>query len=143
MRDVNATVIVDLGLQEEEILKKLDKDARWGINKAIKEGLKVEEGKEEEWKEFYDIYKKTVTEGGTNPEFLENLKENTKVFFVCKYKDKIIAGAGIWFVDEYDINTPRLYFNASLREHQNLQPNNLLYWNCILWCKNNGYKKFD
>src|SRR3989344_4630163 len=101
MKDINATVLVDLSLQEEELLKNLHKDARWGINRAIKEGLVVEKGKENDWKEFYLIYKKTVIEGGTNPETLEQLKKNTRAFFVCRYKTKIIAGSGIWFVDEY------------------------------------------
>ena len=143
MKDINATVMVDLEGSEDELLKRLHKDARWGINKAIKLGLGVEEGKEQDWREFYSIYRKTVIEGGTNPESLEELKEKTNAFFVCKKQGKIIAGAGIFFTDMYNPEIRRIYFNASLREFQNFQPNNLLYWHCLLWAKNNHYKQFD
>jgi len=146
MKDINATVIVDLKPSKEELMRNLHKDARWGINRAIKEGLVVEEvedGDEKDWKEFYDIYKTTMLEGGSSPANLEGLKEKSEVLFVCKDKDRVIAGAGIWFVDIYDIKTPRLFTNASLKEYFKKQPNNLLYWKCILWAKNKGYEKFD
>ena len=143
MKDINATVIVDLNKNEEQLLKDLHKDARWGINKAIKEGLTVKEGEDEDWKKFYEIYKETIIEGGTNAESLEELKKNTTAFLICKKDEKIIAGAGMNFIDMYNDRMPRLYFNASLKEYQSFQPNNLLYWKCMLWCKKNGYKEFD
>jgi len=145
MRDINATIIVDLTPNEEKIKARLHKDARWGIGRAERDGLVVEENQNpEDWKEFYEIYKNTMKLGGTMPETLENLKKNSEVFFVCKNKEgKVIAGAGIWFLDKYDFKIPRLYFNASLSEYQKSQPNNLLYWKCILWCKEKGYGKFD
>src|SRR3989338_6618916 len=144
MRDINATVIIDLDKSEEEIINNLHKDARWGINKARKENLIVEEtNKEDDWEEFYEIYKETMKLGDSKAKELEELKAKSRVLFICKKDDKIIAGAAIWFMDIYDINIPRLYLNASLREYQNFQPNNLLYWNCILWGKKNNYKKFD
>lgn len=144
MKDVNATVIVDLEPREEDIMKNLHKDARWGINRAKKEGLIVEEAdNEKSWKEFYEIYKKTMEEGGSNPSTLEEIKKKSHILFVCKKNEKIIAGAAIWFVEKYDKNIPRLYLNASLKEYLDLQPNNLLYWHCLLWSKNKKYDKFD
>ena len=38
MKDINATVIIDLTPDEKKIFKNLNKDARWGIKKAEKEG---------------------------------------------------------------------------------------------------------
>ncbi|MDD5133562.1 MAG: peptidoglycan bridge formation glycyltransferase FemA/FemB family protein [Candidatus Nanoarchaeia archaeon] len=144
MKDINATVIVNIEPSEEDILKNLQKDARWGLNKAKNEGLTVREiSSDEEWNNFYEVYKKTVIEGGINPDSLEELKKNTAVLFICEKEGKIIAGAGIFFTDMYDKEIPRLYINASLREYLNSQPNNLLYWNCLTWAKNKGYKKFD
>lgn len=140
MKDINATVIINLALSEEEILEKLHKDARWGIKRAEREKLTVELAKsDQDWQEFYELYKKTIVEGGANVETLEHLKENDKVLFLCKKDNRIIAGAGISIKNDI----PKLARNASLKEFLNLQPNNLLYWNCILWCKNNGYEKFD
>jgi len=137
MKDINATVIVDLRPTEKEILNNLQKDARWGIGRAKKEGLTIEESKE--WEEFYEIYKKTMVEGRGNIETLEHLKEHGDVLFICKKDKKIIAGAAIEIIN----GVPMLCRNASSKEYLHMQPNNLLYWHCILWCKRKGYDKFD
>lgn len=144
MKDANATVIVELNKSEEEILNGLHKDARWGINRAKKDGLIVEESSSDgDWQDFYKAYTLTQLAGENISASLEELKNRTYVFFVCKKEGKVIAGAGIWFSDKYDEHMPRLYFNASLKDYQRFQPNNLLYWHCILWCKKNGYPQFD
>jgi len=71
---------------------------------------------------------------------LEFLKKTSDKLFLCFKDSRVIGGA---VIKTSGIENPRLRFNASLKEYQSLQPNNLLYWNCILWCKNKGYKKFD
>lgn len=144
MKDINATVLVNIKPSKEKIFENLHKDARWGINKAKKEGLIVEEVKDDlEWIEFYKIYRKIMIEGGATPESIEELKKMIAVLFICKKDKMTIAGAGIGFGGEYDAKIPQLKINASLREYLNLQPNNFLYWHCILWCKEKGYEKFD
>ena len=45
MKVLKKTVLVDLTETEENILKNLDKNARWGINRAKREGLIIEENK--------------------------------------------------------------------------------------------------
>ena len=141
MKDVNATVIVDLALSEEEIFKRIHKDARWGVKKALKSGLKVKESND--WNKFYEIYKITMKNGGGVVHPLELVKKQSHKLFLCEYKRKTIAGITIGFRDDkYDKNIPSLSKLASLKEYQNLQPNNLLVWNCIIWSKRNGYKKF-
>jgi len=142
MKDINATVMVDLTPSKEEIFKNLQKDARWGIKKAMKEGLIVEEAKDEKsWNEFYKIYKEEIGEK-SKIETLEHVKKYGDVLFICKKDNKIIAGATLDLDGGLD-NSPKLSRNASLREYLYLQPNNLLYWKCIEWCKDNGYEKFD
>ena len=154
MKDRHATILVDLKPIEEEIIENLQKDARWGIKRAQKEGLIIKETREEnDWIEFYKIFKEMAKKEEGEPPSLDTLKKNTFAFFICKKEEKIIAGAGIslgkidcpdrQIQDIYSFDIPRLYFNASLEEYLNLQPNNLLYWSCILWCKNKGYKEFD
>ena len=138
--DINATVIVDLTPTEEEILKNLHKDVRWGIGRAMRDGLTIEKTtKEEDWNEFYPIYKETILDGGASIEPLELIKKQSIGFFVCKKDNKIIAGA----VLEMKRERPTLFINASLKEFQINQPNNLLYWECILWSKRNGFDKLD
>lgn len=154
MKDKHATILVNLEPTEDEIMRSLQKDARWGIKRAQREGLVVEETKDEkDWLEFYEIFKKMAKEEGGSPPSLEDLKKNILVFFICKKDTKIIAGAGVslgkihcpdrQIQDIYSFDIPRLYFNASIDEYLSLQPNNLLYWNCIIWCKINGHKQLD
>ena len=49
MKDINATVIVDLKGSEEDIFNRLQKDARWGVKKAQKSGLMIEESRDFVW----------------------------------------------------------------------------------------------
>ena len=140
MKDINGTVVVDLTHTEEDILKNLQKDARYGIHRAQRDGLIVERAiGDDNWNEYYNIYKETLVEGGGSTDSLEELKKESIVFFVCKKEGKIIAGATI----KMKRNRPTLYTNASIKEYQINQPNNLLYWECILWCKKKGYTEFD
>lgn len=142
MKDINATIITDLSQPEDKIFNDLHKDARWGIKKAIKSGLIVEESTN--WDKFYEIYKQTVIDGGSIAYPLDVVKSQSAVLFVCKYNNEIIGGITIGFrEDKYDKNIPSLSKLASKKEFQILQPNDLLVWECIKWAKKNGYKQFD
>ena len=142
MKDINATVLVDLKPTEERIFKNFQKDARWGVRKAMREGLMVEES--DKWLEFYDIYKQTQKEGHATIHTLEIVLKTSSILLVCKYKGTIIAGLAIGFrEDKYDKNIPSLSKLASLKEYNYLQPNNLLVWKAILWSKEKGYLLFD
>lgn len=137
MKDIQATVIVDLAPTEEEIFNNLQKDARWGIKKAQKEGLVVEESNNYEG--FYEIYLKIMKEVGVKPETLEHVKQHAKVLFLCRKGSEVIGGAILDIID----SIPKLTRAASLVEFRDSQPNNLLYWNCIIWSKKQGYKQLD
>ena len=137
MKDVNATVIVDLKVSEEEIFNRLQKDARWGVKKAQKSGLIVEESRDFEI--FYPIYEKMMKELGVKAETIEHVRENSSVLFLCKKDNKIIGGAVLHIKD----SIPKLTRAASLIEYRPMQPNNLLYWHCIMWSKKRGFEKLD
>jgi len=137
MKDITATVIVDLSPDEQTIFNSLQKDARWGIKKAQKEGLTIEESSD--FDKFYQIYLLSMKEIGVNPETLGHVKSHSSVLFIC-YKDKVaIAGAILEIVN----NVPTLTRAASLSEYRNSQPNNILYWHCITWSKRKGYPNLD
>jgi lipid II:glycine glycyltransferase (peptidoglycan interpeptide bridge formation enzyme) len=137
-RDVRATIEIDLSEDLENLWENLDKDARWGVNKAKKSGLVVNvTNKEKDWKEFYKCYKETCNYGGIKPINLEEMKNG--ILFACYLNKKLIAGSVIKI--EKEIIT--LFLNASKHEFLNYQPNNLLYWSIIEWGKKNNYDKFD
>lgn len=140
-KDIRATIEIDLTKTEEEILNNVDKDAKWGIKKAEKEGLVFEESKKSsDLAEFYRIYKKTIIAGGIKPDNFDELNKEHYKLFLAKKEDKIIAGAIIELIDKDKF---KLEYNASLYEFLKSQPNNLLYWNLILWGKKNSFKIFD
>lgn len=139
MKVVRKTVIVDLKRPEEEILKNLDKNARWGLNRAKREGLIVEEDKGLD--EFYPAYLKEMKRYKVTPYSLENIKKNKLVFIGCRKDKKLIAG--IVMVLDKETGLPKINYHSSLEEYHKFQPNDLLYWNCILWAKKRGYEKLD
>jgi len=136
-KDIQATIEIDLSKTIEELWNALDKDARWGVNKAKKEGLTVQEAKEEDWQEFYPIYADTCKRGVIPPLPLEEIKKSK--LFVCKKDTNIIAGAAI----KQKEGRIELFLNASLPEFLKFQPNNLLYWNLIEYGKSNNFRIFD
>ena len=138
-KDVQATILIDLKKPEKKLFENLDKDARWGVNRAKRENLKVKKTKDEkDLEQFYEIYKETCKWGGIFPKPLDEIKKET-IFFICKKDEKIIAGAAV----KKRKNTIELFLNASLHEYQKFQPNNLLYWNMLIWARRNRYKYFD
>ncbi len=145
MKDISATVIVNLEPTLGKILEGLQKDARWGIKRAEREGLvvKIVEKNSSEWDDawryFYPIYTETLEKTGVRFETLAHLKDNAVVLILCSREKEIIAGAALDIVE----GTPKLARNGSLKEFQKLQPNNLLYWECIKWSKNEGYTHLD
>jgi lipid II:glycine glycyltransferase (peptidoglycan interpeptide bridge formation enzyme) len=140
-RDIQATIEIDLTKNEEELWNSLDKDARWGVKRAEKEGLIIKEGTEnKDLKKFYEIYKETCKFGGIKHQSLEEINAKTPIFFFCYKDDKLIAGSAIIVKDKKKF---RLFLNASDHNYLKLQPNNLLYWHMIKWGKNKKYKKCD
>ena len=137
MKDVVASVIVDLTPTEEQISAGFDKQGRWGIHRAIREGLTIE--KSNDWDSIYDLYRQTMIDGGASCSSIKQLKDKTIVLFICKKNDKIIAGASL----ENGENGITLQTNFSMREFNIMQPNNLLYWECIKWAKAQGHKTLD
>lgn len=139
-KDIQATIYIDLEKPLEELWKNADKDARWGIKKAKKENLKIKIADDNSsWKDFYEIYTKTIVDGGIPPENLEELKQKTSKLFLCIKNNEVIAGAAIKIED----NKTELFLNASLRDFLKYQPNNLLYWAIIVWSKKENFKIFD
>lgn len=141
-KDIQGTILINLDAPIENILNRIDKKARWGIRKAEKEGLSINEiNNETDLNTFYEIYKETCKNGKILPENLDEIKKQDPIFFVCKKDDKVIAGAAI--KKDLKNNKIILYLNCSLQDYMYCQPNNLLYWHIIKWGKNKNFKIFD
>jgi len=138
-KDIQATINIDLNKSIEELWNNLDKDARWGVKRAIKEGLVFKDIPAKEWESFYYIYKETCLRGGIPPMLFPRLLETGGKLFGAYYKNQLIAGALVRLKD----NKVILTLNSSLPEYLVKQPNNLLYWKIIEWSKSKGCRVFD
>jgi lipid II:glycine glycyltransferase (peptidoglycan interpeptide bridge formation enzyme) len=137
-KDTRTTIEIDLKKSIEELWNSLDKDARWGVKKAEKSGLKTEAREDEEsWKRFYEIYKETCKAGGITSEDFETIKNGKLI--VCLLDNRIIAGVVIKPKNGRVV----LFLNASDKEFLTYQPNNLLYWEMIKFGKNSKFEIFD
>jgi len=147
MKDKMASVNLDLTPSLDEIKSNLHHDSRWGIGRALKEGLTINEANQQDLNEFYEIYYKYISSLDIGiGHSLSDIMANAVVLFVCKKQGKIIAGAALELTNDrgYTQETlPTLYINASLPEYLYTQPNNLLYWECIKWAKAKGYPSID
>jgi len=140
-KDSQGTIEIDLAKSEQELWENVDKDGRWGVKKAEKENLTIKEDFfPADLAQFFEIYQETCLYGGINPHSKEEIdKENTK-FFLCYKDNKVIAGSAV-IINNKERFT--LFLNASHNDYLKYQPNNLLYWHCIIWGKKNNYKIFD
>ena len=137
-KDIQATIHINLTKPIEELWSNLNKKARWGVNKAKKEGLIVKKTNDDEsWKEFYEIYKDTCKRGGILPLSFGKITELG--LFICEKDNKIIGGA----VTKKKDDKIELFLNASIPKYLEFQPNNLLYWTILEKSKNEKYKIFD
>jgi lipid II:glycine glycyltransferase (peptidoglycan interpeptide bridge formation enzyme) len=140
MEDIQATIHINLENSEEDLWNNLDKDARWGVKKAQKENLSVMlTESSDDFKTFYGIYKKTLIDGGIVRQEFNDLEKQSDKLFLCYKDNTVIAGSVIKIENTKTI----LMLNASLKEFLKYQPNNLLYWEIILWSKRNNFKIFD
>ena len=143
----NATISISLAPSIEELFNKLEKkSARWGVKKAEKEGVKIEgEYLKRELTDFYEIYTRT-SEGQFAAEpfsFFENLsmleRQKLAKFFIAKHEGNLIGGALLLMDKNYGV----ISLTSISDEGMKLQAMNLLYWEMIKYCKENGKKLID
>ncbi len=142
----NHTVLIDLGLEEEELWKNLEKKSmRWGVKSAEKNKLKFGLASEKDVKDFYKSYLETCKSGGfyaEEKEFVEGLRDSEiSKLFVVKSKGKIVAG-GLILIDER-YNYSILNLTSASEEGLKLQAMPFLYWEITKYSKSQGLDKFD
>ena len=152
----HSTFIQDLTASEEDLYSKLDRNTKAAIKKAVKANIKfriAHKGEIIRIREFYPVYEATQERAITlNKNISMTLKpldllegmlreQNLNCFFAyTTFEDKLNAGliliqrnnTLIGYIAASDIDLNRQYGVSSL-----------LFWNSMLWAKNQGYKYFD
>jgi hypothetical protein len=139
--------MLDLTLGAETLLKQCDKKRRNSIRYAIKNGVEVAEGEnDEELRAFHDIYEGWCRSKQTHcyPYAVEQrafreTRGNRKIF-LARHSGKIIAGSVFRFFPGGLVDYSR---NGSLPEHQGLKPNDILAWRAVEWACENGFQRMS
>ena len=144
-----ATYYVDLLASNEEIFTNIDRSARKGVNKALREGILVR--KVDTWNDFEKSYLLPyIALKGCAPEVYENHKKlwkNNKSseyysFFVCEDSDGQLLGMlGIFIF--LGVATEIASGVTSLGLAKKVPVQDLLHWQIMIHAKTRGCRLFD
>ena len=145
-----ATYLVNLQQSEDSAWKNLKHAARKAINKASKDGIRVEHVKDEtQLKAFYDFDREELLKKGSRVYSYDNSlvmwrhlrKGNCVELFVAYHEDRMIGSLGIW---HYNGN---LYEFASVQSEyayeNKLYSGDAIKWEIIKWGIQNGYRWYN
>lgn len=138
---------LNISISEVELNKNLSSNTKRNIKKSVREGVIVDiSNSMSALEDFYQMNCLTRKKHGLPPQpkaFFENLFKyvlSPKKGFIAigRFKDLSIAGAVYLLFG----NKAIYKFGASNMEYQNLRANNLVMWEAIKYCKNNGFESF-
>ena len=147
-----ATLIMDLSVSEEELLKKMHQKTRYNINLSFKKGLVWSLGGVEKWPEAWQLFEQTAMRDGFSLHSAEHYKKMLTMFanrppgqdlsmrLALVHKNyKLLAASILVFYKDY----VTYLHGASGNDDRELMPTYLLHWNSILEAKKMGYKFYD
>jgi serine/alanine adding enzyme len=115
------------------------------IRRPQKSGMTVRVGREEELGSFYHVFSECMRDLGSPvlPKgffraILERFADSTWICSVYRGREPMAAGFLCAFKDRLEIP-----WGASLHRFHSLSPNMLMYWGCLEFACNQGYRMFD
>lgn len=128
-----------------DLWKSFPAKLRSQIRKPQKSGMVVRIGREEELNSFHQVFSVCMRDLGT-PVYprnffrtiLDRFPESTWICSVYRENVPMASGFLAAFRDRLEIP-----WAASLRRYNSLSPNMLLYWSCLEFACNRGYRVFD
>jgi peptidoglycan pentaglycine glycine transferase (the first glycine) len=142
---VGKTIILDLSLPEEELLKKMHQKTRYNIRLAEKKGVKIREAGIEEFDKFWTLMSATVNRDGFRlhaKEYYQKMLAGDSNFiklFLGEAEGKILCGGIFCFFGD----TAVYLHGASSNENRELMAPHLLQWGMIKKAKSIGCKYYD
>lgn len=133
-----------------EIWDQLKKSRRYGVNKAKKKGVNIEEMKDKELLPvFYNLLQETYRDRNNPLEDISNFEavfdllvpDNMAKFFIAEYAGKYVAALLVLL---YNGVVYEWYIGSSKkREDLLVYPNDMIVWHAIESCSNDGFHTFD
>ncbi len=142
---LKVTLVIELPDNEEALFKSLSSERRNRVKKARNSGLSVELVGPEMLPIFFKIWSENMRDLGSpahSYDFFKNILEifsDSSNIMLVKYNDEYIGGAISLFYKE----KLALPWVSSLRKTFHLYPNNILYWEAMLYAISRGFRFFD
>jgi len=139
------TIILDLSIDSEELLKKMHSKTRYNIKLALKKEVKIEEASSDDFEDFWKLMLKTSNRDSFrihNKEYyrkLVNFSDDFIKLFVAKKDGKIIASSIVSFFGD----TVTYVHGCSDYEYRKLMAPYALQWHVIQYSKDKDYKYYD
>jgi lipid II:glycine glycyltransferase (peptidoglycan interpeptide bridge formation enzyme) len=142
------TIYVDLTASEDEMLKRMKRKGRYHIKLAAKNGVTVvQDNTAAGFESFLELYKKSITRGGSQPldsPYLKSLHEifhatdDASLFFGVHEGRRIVAGLVMYFS-----RRATYFFTGSDGEYAKLKAPYLMTWEIMLEAKRRGLLHYD
>ena len=139
------TLVLELPANEEALFKSLSSERRNRVKKARSSGLSVEIVGPEMLPIFFQIWTENMRDLGSPAhsfDFFKNILEifsDSSAIMLVKYENEFIGGAiSLFYKDKL-----ALPWVSSLRKTFHLYPNNILYWESMLYAISKGFRFFD
>lgn len=144
-----ATIIIDLTQELDDILGQMRKKTRYSVRYAVKNGVTVRAGGQEDLPGFYSLMQATGRRARFAPRIYDYYKQEWQTFADCEwsevfmpmafYQDQLVAAQM-----SFNFGHRAAYIHGcSSAEHRNLQANHLLVWEAIKWTKAQGCYTYD
>lgn len=141
------TYRIDLTGGEKKVWEQFDRQLRVTINKAIREGVTVEEGNKNDIDFIHESLLRRFNEQGSRSKdhlkYLSDLYDefhpNNMKIFIAKYNGEKIGGMFSLFYKDIMY----LWVGVSKSDLKGISPNDLTQWEAIKWACNNGYKYYE
>ena len=137
------TLVLDLSLSEEDLLKQMKPKGRYNIKVAEKNGVTILENQGADL--FYDLLVKTTDRDGFSAnskvyyeKMLQALQPHVQLLMAGQ-DGKAVAGGIFVYLD----HVGTYYYGASDHEYRNLMAPYLLQWEAIKEAKRRGCKTYD
>lgn len=142
-----ATILIDLSLSSDVIMKQMKRQNRQNIRRGEKKGITVREGDLRDIHSFYLLHLATSERQGFKPYSEEYFARMWQILapsgyiklFFSEYMDEPISA--LLVVPFNDTVVPKILGWSGF--HGNRRPNEALFWGAIKWAKAAGYKIFD
>jgi serine/alanine adding enzyme len=140
-------VLMKLALPENEgaMWSALSSERRNRVRKAQKAGLSVDVADSSLLPKFYDIWTRNMRDLGSPPHssaffaaVMRNLEDNAAILLVRHEQEHIGAAMALFWNGTFSVP-----WVSSLREHFQLYPNNVLYWEAVRLAIGKRLKVFD